>query len=59
MDVSSVEHERVIHPYAAGTQMKILPNDSWEESTHNTPIQQSQGTDPRTNMYYGKPDCVT
>ena len=44
-----VEYGRVFQPYAAGTWKKILHSDRWQESMHNTPMQQSQGTDSRTN----------
>ena len=37
----------------------ILHNDMWEEGTHNTSIKQSQVTDPRNNISYGRPDCAT
>ena len=32
------------------TQMNMLNNDRLEENTHNTPTQQRQGTNFRTNL---------
>ena len=56
MDARSVEHDMVLYLYATGTQMTILLNDRWEESTHNNTIQQSQGTGSGTYMSDVKPD---
>ena len=44
--VRSVEHDRLSHPYAADTQMKVLHNGRWEESIHNSPYQQSEELTP-------------
>ena len=48
-----------ILPICSCNTDEVLHNDRQEEYTHNTPIQQGQETDSRTNMSDGKPDCVT
>ena len=59
MDAWSVMHDWVFHPYKAGTQMQMLHNDEQEESTHNSPIQQSHATDSRSNISDGRLNCGT
>ena len=49
----------ILNPYAAGAKIKMLHNDKFEDSTHNNPTLQSQGTDCRTNKSDSKPDCDT
>ena len=41
-DANSVMHSRIFKAYAAGTEMKMVHKDNPKNSTHNTPIWQSQ-----------------
>ena len=59
MDAGSVECNRVFNTYVTGKQMKMLHNDSQEDSAYNTPTQQRQGTVSGTDISDSKLDCFT
>ena len=52
-EVSFVEHNMILNPYAAGTQVQMSHSDRWVE---NTPAQQNQGTDAGMDMLHSSQD---
>ena len=64
--MSSVKHNRIPNPYAAGTQMNMCHSVKWEDKTSapqsqhdGTPNQQRQGADSRADISDSRQDCVT